>query len=241
MYLLIDTSTKNGAVGLWEDGGLAYAETWHSPHNHTAELMLAIDRLLAGAGIVPAALAGVGVAKGPGGFSALRAGLGAAKGFAFALDVPLVGVGTLEAAAYPHRRDGTSVCAMVEAGRNAVAWAIFQGAATGDGSQAAEPPGRGRVGSIDEALAAYPPGTLFVDEGAAAYADAIQRTGARVAQPGAQGRLAGLGSLAARRLDAGDADPLDALEPDYARPPTIGQPKAVKGAQPKAAKGVRQG
>jgi tRNA threonylcarbamoyl adenosine modification protein YeaZ len=247
VYLLIDTSTKNGAVGLWRDGAVGDRETWNSPHNHTAELMPAIDRLLVRAGMAPAALAGIGVAKGPGGFSALRAGLGAAKGLALALGMPLVGIGTLEAAAYPHRHDGASVCAMVEAGRNAVAWAIFQGlgtgqdSVTGDGSQAAKPRGSSRVGTIDEALAEYPPGTLFVDEGAAVHADAIRSAGARVTVPGAEGRLAGLGALAARRLDAGDADAVDALEPHYARPPTIGQPKAAKDAQPKAARGIRKG
>lgn len=219
MYLLIDTSTKNGAVGLWSHEGLAHTERWHSPHNHTAELMPAIDRLLAHAEITPAALKGLGVAKGPGGFSALRAGLGVAKGFALALDMPLVGIGTLEASAHAHREGGTSVCALVEAGRNAVAWAIFDGAAAG----------QTRVTPIDEALAGCVPGTLCVGEGAAAYADVIKRAGLRVASPADEDRLAGLGALAALRLDVGDTDSTEALEPDYARPPTIGTPKAVKG------------
>ncbi len=126
MYLIVDTSTKFGAVGLWRDGLLRRVEAWHSRQSHTAELMPAVDSVLSKEGHSPAELQGIAVATGPGGFSALWAGLSVVKGLAFALSLPVVGVSTLEASAYPYRDMGYPICALLEAGRSLVAWARFQ-------------------------------------------------------------------------------------------------------------------
>ncbi|MDD4179385.1 MAG: tRNA (adenosine(37)-N6)-threonylcarbamoyltransferase complex dimerization subunit type 1 TsaB [Candidatus Margulisbacteria bacterium] len=52
------------------------------------------------AGIKPGEIEGVAVASGPGSYSGLRGGLAAAKSLAQSLNVPLVGVPTLDAIAY---------------------------------------------------------------------------------------------------------------------------------------------
>ena len=57
------------------------------------------ERVMAEAGLPFASLARIGVTIGPGSFTGLRVGLAFAKGLASALDVPLVGVGALEALA----------------------------------------------------------------------------------------------------------------------------------------------
>ncbi len=225
MYLLIDTSTRSGAVGLWQKGVMARSRHWHSPHNHTAELMPAVSETMSQAGVTPRDLRGIGVATGPGGFSALRAGLGVAKGLALALDIPVAGVSTLEAGAYPHRGESVTLCSIVEAGRTLVAWAVFDASAGGWRRSHAD-----QVSAIDETIAACGPDTVFVGEGAAAYAAAIEaaRPAARVVDTGPQGRLDGLGILAGTRLDAGDADPVASLQPHYARPPEIGKPREAR-------------
>ena len=238
VYLFIDTSTRSGMVGLWRDGSMAGARYWHSPHNHTAELMPAVDETMSKAGATPGDLDGVGVALGPGGFSALRAGLGVAKGLVLALNIPLAGVSTLEAAAYPHRGEGATLCSIVEAGRTLVAWAVFDTSSDpsldpskGDAGDA--PSGGWRrahedqVSSIDEAIAACGPDTVFVGEGAVAYAATIKaaQPTAQIVDGGPEGRLDGLALLAGARLDAGDVDPVASLQPRYARPPEIGKPR----------------
>ena len=101
MYLVIDTSTRHGAIGLWRDGTLARAMAWRSPGNHTAELMPAVESALAQEGCAASDLRGIVVATGPGAFSALTAGMSVAKGLAFPLGKNLVGVSTLEETAYP--------------------------------------------------------------------------------------------------------------------------------------------
>ena len=99
-YLVIDTSTRYGAAAVWRDG-LSRSVSWRSRNNHTAELMPAVRWLTEAEGIAPDALDGVVVSVGPGGFSALRTGIGVAKGLAVAWSLPVAGVSTLEASAYP--------------------------------------------------------------------------------------------------------------------------------------------
>ena len=224
MYLVIDTSTRHGAVGLWHDGALGRLIAWDSPHNHTSELMPAVEAVLDGAGAAPADVLGIAVAHGPGGFSALRAGLGVAKGLSFALSVPAVGVSTLAATAYPHRDAGYPVCAVIQAGRELVAWARF--ASTDDGWTRRTPD---RVTPLDRLLAAAGRHMLFCGEGAEVYADELREAMGRrahFAPEGAAGsRLAGVAALGARRLDGGEGTSPGDLQPHYGRPPGITHPK----------------
>lgn len=219
-YLIIDTSTQSGGVGVWRDGELKRTLAWRSRNNHTSELMPAIGIVLAGAGLTPADLQGLAVAHGPGGFSALRSGLGVAKGLAFAAGLPVVGVSSLEATAFSFRGLGYPVCAVIEAGRGAVAWASF--AATPDSWRRRTPD---RVTEIDALLMRTGRHTLFCGEGAELYADQLRRAlGPRAhlaSKAGPAARLEGLAELGARRLDAGDAEPLASLQPHYLRPPGI--------------------
>ena len=227
MYLVIDTSTRHGAVGVVDAGVLVRSLAWHSRENHTSELMLAVDAVLTGAGVRPKEIAGIAVAQGPGGFSALRAGLGAVKGLAFATGAPVVGVSTLEASAYPHRAAGMPVCALIEAGRGTVAWARFL--QTVDGWRRRTPD---RVTPVEVMLAARGRHTIFCGEGVAAHAgrirDALGRRAHVVDEPAPLSRLAGLAALGAARLDAGEAEPIASLRPRYLRAPAITQPRPAR-------------
>ena len=99
--------------------------SWRSEQNHSVELLPAIQRLMDQAGIDSSDLGCVIAAKGPGSFSALRIGMATARGLAMANDIPLVGVGTLEVEAFPYLGLGLPVCALIEAGREQVAAAIY--------------------------------------------------------------------------------------------------------------------
>ena len=233
MYLIIDSTTRAGAVGLWQRGiGLRASRTWESMHNHTAELAPAIDAILVEAGLSPASIAGIGVGIGPGGFSALRAGLGVAKGLAFSLGVPVAGIDTLEAAAYPFRRDAATICALLPAGRELVAWAVFQSEA-GSWSRISED----QVTALDDVLDAVDRGALFVGEAATAARDTIAaRLGDRAAfaeNDGPLVRLAGVAELALAQLERGESSPIAALQPNYVRPPTIGAPGGERRVKPR--------
>jgi len=220
MYLVIDTSTRYGAVGLWRDGGLVRTLAWRAQRNHTAELMPAIQTLVTEERQPLSDVEGIVVTVGPGGFSALRAGMSAAKGLAFALEAPLVGVSTLEASAYPYRSMGYPVCALLEAGRGLVAWARFQQGASGWRRLT-----RDRVTLVQELLALSGRHTLFCGEGVGAYAQALVGAMGRRAHlmdsATAVDRLYGAAAMGTARLDSGESDPLAGLQPRYLRPPAI--------------------
>ena len=82
-YLIIDTSANHGSVAVWAEGELRRVLNWSSRHNHTSDLVPAIERVVGDSGLTVSDVAGIAVATGPGGFSALRAGLGAAKFISF--------------------------------------------------------------------------------------------------------------------------------------------------------------
>ena len=223
MYLVIDTSTHYGAVGLWSDATLHRSQTWHSRSNHTAELMPAVEALLGAVHLAPKDLTGIAIAHGPGGFSALRAGLGIAKGLAFASGVPVVGVSTIEASAYPHRGLGMRMCALIDAGRDIVAWARFE--QTDDGWRRLTPD---RITPLDAMLSSRGRHTLFCGEGVVKHADAIrQALGDRahlIEEAAPLSRLLGVAELGALRLDHGDSDPVAAIAPRYLRSPGVTRP-----------------
>ena len=127
MYLAIDTSTNTAGLALIANGHLVAEDTWCCTRNHSVELLSHTISLLTMTSVDIRDITGIIVARGPGGFNGLRVGLGTAKGLAFGLDVPIVGISTLAAAAYQHAAAGLPVCAVLPAGRTEVAWAIFQG------------------------------------------------------------------------------------------------------------------
>ena len=96
MLLALDTSTRYASVALADEDRVVASRTWLSTANHTAELMPAVAHLMESRGLTAGQLDGVAVALGPGGFSALRVGISAAKGLALVARKPIVGVGTLD-------------------------------------------------------------------------------------------------------------------------------------------------
>jgi tRNA threonylcarbamoyladenosine biosynthesis protein TsaB len=118
MLLAIDTTTRLSGIALYDAGGLRMEQLWETGNNHTAELVPCISRACEGYGLAPADLQAVAVALGPGSFTGVRVGMSVAKGIALALQIPILGVSTLDATAYAHSRDVLPVCALVAAGRS---------------------------------------------------------------------------------------------------------------------------
>ncbi|MEA3492962.1 MAG: tRNA (adenosine(37)-N6)-threonylcarbamoyltransferase complex dimerization subunit type 1 TsaB [Candidatus Margulisiibacteriota bacterium] len=77
------------------------------------------------AGIDPKQIEGVAVASGPGSYSGLRGGLAAAKTLAQTLNIPLVGVPTLDAIAYNLIDIEGTMVVMLDAKRDEYNFALF--------------------------------------------------------------------------------------------------------------------
>lgn len=232
--LAIDTSTARAGLALYTPEGVLGEVQWAAGRNQTTALLAEIDRLLAQAGLGVADLGGVAVATGPGSFNGLRVGMSAAKGLVFARGLPLVGVPTLDATAYPHGGAGRPVRAVLAAGRGRLVSALYR---WHDGA-----PRRASEyenSDLDGLAATIVEPTLVCGEldGALAAQLAELAPAARVVSPALRERRAAyLAELAWARLDAGDVDDPVALEPVYLHGPA---PSAAADRAPKRARGAR--
>ncbi len=93
--LAIETSTFRGGAAVCIDGRVVCG-VWAERSFGGEYLHSAVDFVVSGAGLSFSDLDAVVVDVGPGAFTALRVGIAAAKGFAFSLGLPLVGVSSLE-------------------------------------------------------------------------------------------------------------------------------------------------
>ncbi len=220
MELAIDTSTATASIALSSGGEVVAEMTWCAGQNHTVELVPNINHLLRQAGAGPADITGLVVATGPGSFNGLRVGMSTAKGLAFALNLPLVGISTLEVEAYPHSITALPVCPILEVGRGEVAAALFQSRRGKWRRLLAE-----HITTTGELLPKINGRTVFCGRISAETASQLKDTlGSRalVVSGGAALRRAGyLGRLGWARLSEGDFDPLPTLQPLYLRSPSI--------------------
>jgi len=99
MVLGIETSTAVCSVGLVHDDGQSAERTIIESHIHSEKLLTMVHEVCRERDFDLSRLDGVAVSIGPGSFTGLRIGLSTAKGLAYALDKPLVGIRTFEALA----------------------------------------------------------------------------------------------------------------------------------------------
>ena len=118
LLLALDTSTPQASVALCDEHTLYGEYTWQVGNNHSVELLVRVQRLLAECGSSMQAVDGVAVATGPGSFNGVRVAVAAAKALAFVTQKPLVGVSTLELIAAQQWQWRGPVCSILEAGRS---------------------------------------------------------------------------------------------------------------------------
>lgn len=130
VILNIETSTTVCSTALTAEGMvLCHFEDFQG-QNHAALLSGYIKRCLDWAADHEMKLDAVAVSMGPGSYTGLRIGLSEAKGLAFALDIPLIGVDTLQllavSAMFNHDIDPEALLApMIDARRMEVYTAVY--------------------------------------------------------------------------------------------------------------------
>jgi tRNA threonylcarbamoyladenosine biosynthesis protein TsaB len=103
LILTIETCTDMGTLGLVRDGAVLGEAAFPSRHTLAKRMLPRIEWLLGECGQAKTDLGGIAVSLGPGSFTGVRIGAAAAKTLAWALRIPLAGVPTLEAIAWPFR------------------------------------------------------------------------------------------------------------------------------------------
>ena len=223
MEITIDTSTGWGGTALSQDGNLLAELTWKPGQNHTSELFPNIERLLQTAKSDIKSLSAVFVATGPGSFNGLRAGISAAKGLAFSLNIPLVGISTLEAEALPFAFTELPVCPIHDAGRGEIAVALYRQA---DSWQRLR---EEYLTTLESLCAEVTEKTIFCGEiPPAAIGLILASLGEKAVIPGWEQRLRRPGYISYlgwQRLQSGREDDRATLQPIYLRQPPITQRK----------------
>ncbi|MBC3899013.1 tRNA (adenosine(37)-N6)-threonylcarbamoyltransferase complex dimerization subunit type 1 TsaB [Acetobacterium malicum] len=123
--LTIDTSTIVASVAILNEEKLVGEMIINHQKKHSEKLMIAIDHLLSDGGLSIQDIDVFGIVSGPGSFTGLRIGMATVKGFALALNKPVVGVSTLESLAMNIPFADGLICPVLDAQRNQTYTGVF--------------------------------------------------------------------------------------------------------------------
>ena len=190
LILAFDTATGVATCALVDDG-----ETLAERSSIPARVLEDVDAVLRQGGAQASSLEGLVVGTGPGSFTSLRMGLSAGRALAFALDVPLAGVSTLDALA----AGAPGALPVIDARRKEVFTLV-------DGIPVALAPASLRLA----------PGQICVGDGAVRYRDVLEAAGAEVPPEDSELHVPRASVHAALARDFG---PAEHVEPLYVRVP----------------------
>lgn len=130
--LAIDTSSPVSSVALQSGNGEILCRELDSRDTHSQTLQRAIDEIVSESSLTALAdIQGVAVGLGPGSFTGIRIGLSYAKGLAWSLKVPLVGVGSFEAVAQGAAEGADWIAVLSDARRAECFFAAWRRTPTG--------------------------------------------------------------------------------------------------------------
>ena len=98
-FLIIDTALEEAIVALSKDGKIIAELSNKEAHSHASFIQVAIANVLEAQQMAMTELDAIVVTLGPGSYTGLRVGLATAKGIAYTLQKPLIGLSTLHALA----------------------------------------------------------------------------------------------------------------------------------------------
>jgi len=124
--LAIDTSNYVLGVALANDSQMIGEFTTNLKKNHSVRAMPAIEHLMKECDVKPEQLTKVVVAKGPGSYTGVRIGVTIAKTIAWARNIPLVGVSSLEVLAANGQYFNGYICPVFDARRGQVYTGLYQ-------------------------------------------------------------------------------------------------------------------
>lgn len=124
MILSIDSASVTASAALCKDGKIVKSEFMNNGLTHSETLLPMVKRVMQGYRFEQ--LEAIAVTAGPGSFTGVRIGVSAAKGIAFAYDIPCVSVSSLEATAYNFTDADCIICVCMDARRMQFYNALFK-------------------------------------------------------------------------------------------------------------------
>lgn len=213
LILSLETSTPVCSVALHDSGNCLASMDLYRKQSHSGRLSPMIEQLLQISNVSLKEVQAIALAKGPGSYTGLRIGTSTAKGLAYALQIPLIAVNTLEAMADQARRlsPGYSLyCPMLDARRMEVYCTLIDP----EGKTLA--PTQAKI--IDEtsfALELLNNQILFFGDGAPKCQEALRASGNAFFLEEFPPTAQAVGRLAFPKFQAGQFEDLAYFEPYY--------------------------
>ena len=230
--LHIETATQFCSVALSIGNKIVEVRATNEKNAHSRVITTFVDEVLKSAKLKPELLDGICVSKGPGSYTGLRIGVSTAKGLCYALDKPLIAIGTLQSMANGMLkmvermdvcRDEILLYPMIDARRMEVYSAVFSMDLEETRSTQAEIIEEGSFSEYAEKHT-----LVFAGDGAekckAVLSDRLKAMFLDDFQPGAEYMLA----LALEKYNAGQFEDVAYFEPFYLKDFIAGIPR-VKG------------
>lgn len=123
--LSIDTASNICGVSILEDKTLIKNFDVNTGRTHSENLMPIIENALSETNTSLKDIDLIVCDKGPGSFTGIRIGVATAKAFTDALDIPCIGISSLETLAYNIKEDGI-ICSMIDAKNGNYYIAIYE-------------------------------------------------------------------------------------------------------------------
>lgn len=123
--LAIESSALTASAAIWEDDLIVAEYMTNYKKTHSQTLMPMIEEICKMTETDVKTIDAVAISSGPGSFTGLRIGAATAKGFALALNIPLIAVPTLEAMAYNFYANSEFIVPIMDARRDQVYTGIF--------------------------------------------------------------------------------------------------------------------
>ena len=124
--LALETSAKSVSAAVTENGTVLASAYQNRGLTHSVTLMPLLDGMLQAAGLTLDDIGLIAVTNGPGSFTGLRIGVSAAKGLAWARELPCCGVSTLAAMARTAADFQGLVIGAMDARRQQIYHALFR-------------------------------------------------------------------------------------------------------------------
>ncbi|MFB1052214.1 tRNA (adenosine(37)-N6)-threonylcarbamoyltransferase complex dimerization subunit type 1 TsaB [Paraliobacillus sp. JSM ZJ581] len=126
--LAIDTSNETLGVAIYDDhtNSVLIEHKENSKAKHSKRLMPVIDQVMKTVALLPQDLTKIIVAKGPGSYTGVRIGLSTAKMMGWTLNIPVIGVSSLEALAFNGINQSSKICPFFDARRGLVYTSLYE-------------------------------------------------------------------------------------------------------------------
>lgn len=169
--LSIDTSSSICSVSILEDKEVIKEKENNDIKTHSQKLMPLIDELFNECNIKLKDIDLIACCVGPGSFTGVRIGVSTVKAFADVMNIPVIGVTSLEGLAYNVKKYGY-ICSLIDAKNNNVYFGLFE--FENDQYKIINKLKADNINNIIDELKQYN-NITFVGDGAAIYKDIIEK------------------------------------------------------------------